>query len=93
MMIVLLFSVAVTMLCCYSVSLMLANKEKETYNTIYITLYHKDTTALKKPITIHAPRSSFVAKSKVNSDFIKTENMYPIMPQNKYCLPQLDIKV
>lgn len=93
MMIVLLFSVTVTMLCCYSVSLMLATKEKNTHNTIYITLYHKDNTALKKPITLHTAQPSFVKKSKINADFIEVDNMYPIMPHNKYSLPQLDVRV
>ena len=96
---ILLFSLVVTALCCYTLHLI--TKERETLNHHrYTTLYNTDIKALQKPLRVATSASPFkrsyksgsfksVRKRPIIEIIENVDNFYPIAPKTMH----LDVRV
>ena len=83
---ILFFSLGVTLLCCYTLYIIMNERENANTN-MFVTLYQTDIKALKKPIRTQSHPSPFrrprrpVQKRPVVEIIENVDNFYPIAPK------------
>ena len=84
MMMVLIFSLMVTLLCCYTVHIIQSDREYRS-QTVFVTLYHHDVKSLRKPMNLKPKSQMFdynMTKSARKDTIISHQELrYPVAPR------------